>query len=1237
MPSEADNKDQGKQEQGAKAWQGQGRPGRNQRRQGNRAGDPQRGRQPRFEGREPRLQGHIYDWTGERTPERYIRTTREISTYVGVVYTKYTADFTAAVETLELNDPEEPPAPDPANLVAFEQWKYVYKEYMNKVQEYTNFRSGLYNLVMGQCTEALKERLKSHEDFIGASQNGISLLILIRSLLHTFEERRKLADGLSDVKMAFYKLRQGKYMRLERYHELFLVQVDVMNEVGITIPDTALLQQVAEQYGRGAPIAADHEEAKQMALTIQFIKGTNASHKPYLSHLRNSYLDGLDVYPNTAQEAYNILQRHEELHNMPTVEGDGIAFTQRSGRDMSTVTCYSCHQTGHYANSPECPNYKGDRSDKGEHDGPPGGDGVSALMFSFYQTNGKIPNTWFFLDSQSTVDIFCNPHLLKNIQQSPEGMRVHCNAGSRLTNLIGDLPGYGTVWYDPKAIANILSLRQVRKQYHIAYNSTNRRFLVTKPSGKQFAFLESEGGLHYLDTTCPQTKQQDQQQHVFAVNTVRDNKKHITNNDYLRAVRARELQVMIGRPSDKDLIKILKTSGLPNCPVTPRDVIIANKVFGPDVGALKGKTTRRNPPIVDSPVSVDTTSILEHYGEITLCVDLMNVNKVPLLVTLSRNIKFGTMEAVADRKESTLLKCIKGVVALYRKAGFRVTIALMDGEFVPLRGGLAELGLRLNETSRDEHVGDIERYIRTVKERMRAIYNTLPFQKIPARLVVEMAKTAVFWLNAFPVAGGASQNLSPRTIITGQQVDYKRHCHFQFGEYAQTHEEHNNSMNPRTVGTIALRPVGNGQGSFYFLNITTGRVLNRLHATPIPMPDDVIDKIHRMARQQKSNPGLIFADRNLNPEEYDDDDDDDDETYNDGNESEDEDDSSQDDEEDSDSDDDDMPAPGPPGAGDAVVPDNEDDDVDSEAGDDESDHEVDDEDGPPVMEDDGGDGEGQEEIDEEVAPPVMENDGDDSEGQTDEEEPPGAAPGNVVEAVEGNQNDEQAGPIPEEIPGVSSEEIDPGIPGVGAEDDDETSNDGNDPPALGEVTDQRKPGTDMRYNLRSNRGQSYNHRYAGSDFIVEEDNGVVMAMEGTGEVLETPQMSLKAGLRTFGSDGIKAVEKEMRQLHDRDVMVPVHKKSLTPEQRREALAYLMFLKRKRCGKIKGRGCADGRKQRSYIAKEDSSAPTVSTEAVFLTAVIDALENRDVAVLDVPGAFMQADIDELVHVRFTGEM
>ena len=81
----------------------------------------------------------------------------------------------------------------------------------------------------------------------------------------------------------------------------------------------------------------------------------------------------------------------------------------------------------------------------------------------------------------------------------------------------------------------------------------------------------------------------------------------------------------------------------------------------------------------------------------------------------------------------------------------------------------------------------------------------------------------------------------------------------------------------------------------------------------------------------------------------------------------------------------------------------------------------------------------------------------------------------------------------------------------------------------------------------------------------------------------------------------------------------------------------MFLKRKRCGTVKGRGCADGRKQRRYIPKEDASSPTVTTESVFLTALIDATENREVAVVDIPGAFMQADMDEETFVRITGRM
>jgi hypothetical protein len=83
-------------------------------------------------------------------------------------------------------------------------------------------------------------------------------------------------------------------------------------------------------------------------------------------------------------------------------------------------------------------------------------------------------------------------------------------------------------------------------------------------------------------------------------------------------------------------------------------------------------------------------------------------------------------------------------------------------------------------------------------------------------------------------------------------------------------------------------------------------------------------------------------------------------------------------------------------------------------------------------------------------------------------------------------------------------------------------------------------------------------------------------------------MNMTQGIKMFGDAGVAAVKSELQQLHDRKVMAPVMASSLTREQRIAALAYLMFLKRKRCGKIKGRGCADGRKQRKYIRREGRS-------------------------------------------------
>ena len=82
-------------------------------------------------------------------------------------------------------------------------------------------------------------------------------------------------------------------------------------------------------------------------------------------------------------------------------------------------------------------------------------------------------------------------------------------------------------------------------------------------------------------------------------------------------------------------------------------------------------------------------------------------------------------------KVPTLVKSIRQIHSQYAKRGFKITHAHMDGQFEPLRAELAKMKISLNTASNDEHVPEVERYIRTIKERTRGQYNVLPFKYLP--------------------------------------------------------------------------------------------------------------------------------------------------------------------------------------------------------------------------------------------------------------------------------------------------------------------------------------------------------------------------------------------------------------------------------------------------------------------------------------------------------------------------
>ncbi len=119
-----------------------------------------------------------------------------------------------------------------------------------------------------------------------------------------------------------------------------------------------------------------------------------------------------------------------------------------------------------------------------------------------------------------------------------------------------------------------------------------------------------------------------------------------------------------------------------------------------------------------------------------------------------------------------------------------------------------------------------------------------------------------------------------------------------------------------------------------------------------------------------------------------------------------------------------------------------------------------------------------------------------------------------------------------------------------------------------------------------------------------------------------------------------ALEAKAKQLHWQNSLKPVHWKDVNKEKQKQILKSHVFVKKKRMGQIKARKVAGGNKQRDFISKENASSPTVATESVLLTSLVDVQENCDIAIVDIPNAFIQTvveDDEDKVIMRIRGHM
>ncbi len=98
--------------------------------------------------------------------------------------------------------------------------------------------------------------------------------------------------------------------------------------------------------------------------------------------------------------------------------------------------------------------------------------------------------------------------------------------------------------------------------------------------------------------------------------------------------------------------------------------------------------------------------LLEWHERVMLAVDIMFVNRVPFLVSVSRGINLITAEYRPSCMAKHLAVGITRVMDSYLRGGFHVGTVLMDNEFKKL-GNLLPI-LVVNTTAVEEHVPEVE-------------------------------------------------------------------------------------------------------------------------------------------------------------------------------------------------------------------------------------------------------------------------------------------------------------------------------------------------------------------------------------------------------------------------------------------------------------------------------------------------------------------------------------------------
>lgn len=548
-------------------------------------------------------------------------------------------------------------------------------------------------------------------------------------------------------------------------------------------------------------------------------------------------------------------KQQEATNNNGSTKSDSNNQQEKSSSEENkkktrVIKCYNCGEVGHMAR--DCVKYDDDSE---EDDEPIAGVAIEEIIESadddvqcLYggDSEERPRKNEILLDSGSQINCV-HPRFLVNLRNGTGGFKG-LSGDKTSTTQIGTLRGFFDCLASTKTHANVISLADVEDLYDVTYRRgvsytvhMNDRDLVFTRRGKLYL-------ADFTDWINDRDFDEEEANKMSLVTTVEDRKHLYTKKELKKAEQAKEFLKNAGFPSESEAIHLVRDGNIENLPVSVQDVKNCFDIYGPPVEMVRGKMTSKKSK--GPTISVDE-GIREERKVQTMCSDVMFVNEEAFLVSVASPLEITLSSSITSQRKAKLGEALQAQINLLRSFGFDVNYVQVD----PLRA-LANLkgsfpGVEVDAVGAGDHLPKVDAKIRRIKETCRSIIAGLPYELGKNRMK-DLVTYVVNRINTRRTKS-LTDNICPRSKMTGRKIDYKREFMLGFGDYVEAYDPKvkSNSMKSRSEPCIALYPSANISGSWILWNVKTETYVRRTHWKKLPIPDVLIDKMNELAGKMK--------------------------------------------------------------------------------------------------------------------------------------------------------------------------------------------------------------------------------------------------------------------------------------------------------------------------------------------------------------------------------------------------